>query len=648
LDLAVLTAILILAAILRLGAPGISEFKYDEAMISRRALDLVHKGIWPASTISSIPGIPQPSLKALILAIPFAVSRNPAVAVAFQGALGVLSVGATYLLGKRYFNARVGVIAAMLLAFAPWAIFYDREIWSQNLPIFTLLMMFGLYMFVIEHRSQAIVMTLVALGLLIGFYLGNLILTGVVVFALILYPRSLGIAQPDGHDARRTVWLGVGIIGLLVTLVPYVMELASGRVDLNQALHSNGGVGERVFLPVEQIRFAAHVGTGYQFHALAGDQFRSYYQTLPLPDLGGVLDRGTMWLIMAAMAYVLVRSFWIAIRRSDPPSDFPAAPPGARYVLLALWISVPIVSWSVSGLKPWPHRYIMMYPAQHLALAVMVSDGIDWAGSRWPLAKNAVMVLVASWLCALAVWQSVEYLGMLRFVNTVPIVGGHGRPVRMLWGAAQEARGLAKPGNLPIVIHTDGADPEHDGGPAEFDAVLGDFHLYLLGDERLEVVPAGRYVWIWDSGDGSYDVELRMPPEVSDSASLARLANGVELIRVEVQQPPQGQPVSVDLTWRIWDLAAGNFDYGYTVQLYTEDDQRLGQVDGQFVRSMYWRTGDLVVASVSVPVAADMPSTSAHHLLFAMYAYLPDTQQGVDILDAAGNPAGQSIDVSLD
>jgi hypothetical protein len=291
----------------------------------------------------------------------------------------------------------------------------------------------------------------------------------------------------------------------------------------------------------------------------------------------------------------------------------------------------------------------MLYPTQALVVAVLLVDAYDWLKARprrvW---ASLFRIVIGLWLAALMLWHIVVYFEMLDFVSHHRIVGGHGQPVRALWDAATEARRLAAPDSLPIVVHTDGADPEYQQGPAQFDAVLGDFHLYLLGAPLLEIAPARNYVWVDDHGDGSYAVELRTPPAPVETAGLAHLSNGVDLIAASAGEPRPGQPVPITLTWRIWNASPARPDYGFTVQLYDDEDRRWGQFDGQFVRSTYWSPGDTVTTSVMMPVEAHSPADAHYHLLVAMYAYLPEAQQGVDVLDIAGNPAGQSITIPLD
>jgi hypothetical protein len=56
-----------------------------------------------------------------------------------------------------------------------------------------------------------------------------------------------------------------------------------------------------------------------------------------------------------------------------------------------------------------------------------------------------------------------------------------------------------------------------------------------------------------------------------------------------------------------------------------------------------------VLNFIRVPVSSDLPPDEPYQLVIAMYAFQGDgQQQNVDILDMAGNPAGQLIVLPLD
>lgn len=644
----ILAGILLLALILRVGWPGITEFKFDEAGIARQSLGLIHDGIWPTGVLADI-SLPHPPLITYLLAIPLAITRNPALASALMGLLGVLAVWLTYRLGAQYYDRRVGLVAAALFALSPWTIFFSRKIWAQNIPALTLALMLALCALIVDRKPKAVMWALIALGGLLGVYLGDAIFAVIFVVFVTLHIPSVRQGVKAEGVKKFTLWALLGAGGLLILILPYAREFITGRTDLS-SVASMGGDSGGAFSPLDRLRFAAHIATGYQFHALAGDRFQDFYTTLWLPEPVSVLDKIQLWLIMAGMLYVVFKAFVQAVRRVT--TNYEGYNPTTT--LLALWIVLPTLMWMFLRLDPaLVHRYILLYPVQLLAVGIMLVDLIDWGGSRWKLPSGVLLVPVAVWIAALGIWQITEYVGMLRYVSTTPIYGGHGRPVRELWGTASLARQYAKTDNLPVVVYTTGDDPDQDGGAAVFDALLGDLDLVLVGGDGMEVVPNREFVSITQHADGDYSLQLNPSPEPAGYNVMVRLANGIDLLDVSPSilrsliEP--GGRLRLTLTWGVWDTPPTGDDYSFSVQLFTDDGLRWGQTDVHFLRSAFWHTGDLIMTSISLPVDSGVPVDGNYELVIAMYTFSSETEsQGVDILDEAGNPAGQLIFIPLD
>jgi hypothetical protein len=242
---------------------------------------------------------------------------------------------------------------------------------------------------------------------------------------------------------------------------------------------------------------------------------------------------------------------------------------------------------------------------------------------------------------------------MLHFVSTEQLAGGHSTPAREIWRTASEARRLARAGDMPIVVYTLGDNPEQEAGAAEFDALLGDFDLYLVEGEAIDVIPGRDYIRITTRADGTYGLEILPAHDAPDAASLTHLSNGVDFAGLSLEslsgEIEPGEDLPLMLRWIIREVPQDERNYSFTVQLMTEDWQRWGQVDDHFLRMDYWHEGDMVLTFVRVPVSSDLPPDKPCQLVIAMYTFQGDGQQeNVDILDVAGNPAGQLITLPLE
>jgi len=115
-----LVAILLLAALLRTGWPGITEFKFDEADLATRALDFVEGRSLPLQGPGTSVGLPKSPLSVYLYGLPFLLWRNPLFATWFTGVLNVLAVALCWWLGRRYWGTSAGLCAALLFATSPW------------------------------------------------------------------------------------------------------------------------------------------------------------------------------------------------------------------------------------------------------------------------------------------------------------------------------------------------------------------------------------------------------------------------------------------------------------------------------------------------------------------------------------------------
>ncbi len=626
---------MLVAAFLRLAWPGIAEFKFDEATVVRSALLFTREVDIPSGFPSSIAGVAQPPFMAFLLSPPFAISRNPAVGVFYLGLLSTVTVYLSYVLAKLLFDLRIGILSASFFALAPWVVFYTRKLWAQNVPLLTVIMMLSLVAVIRSQRRRWIIVTMLALGALIGLYLGNIVLVAVVGVILLIHAPNL-----IGERFRELVlWAVAGLAIATVFLLPY---LINSIPTILATVTGVSGVEGGGFLFFRRLTELARSATGYQFHALVGEQFPEFYDFLPVGDLS-IFDLAATWLIRLGMAYVLVRSLVESIMMRQLSTS---------YVILAVWLTVPLVAWSLSGLDPQPHRYIMVYPAQHIAMAVLIIDLIDWLSTQRQSLRPVLYTGVALWVTVLGAWQVMAYVGMMRFIDEGNArSGGFDVPARVVWETAVQARDLAEDQALPIIVYSDGDDPLTEGDAAVWTSVLGDQALHLVDGDSLTVMPAsGDYVELTKNNDRTFTVEQRTAERVDAETEIVRFVNGIDLLEVEVPagriQP--GENLDLSLTWQVWGIPPTTENYSFTVQLFTDDGIRWGQYDRQFMRTEYWQPSDIIMTEVPLTVSADAPlldgqtdSGRFYQLVIAMYVFQPgELGPGVDVRDQDGNIIG--------
>ncbi|MBN1287088.1 MAG: hypothetical protein JXB47_16930, partial [Anaerolineae bacterium] len=122
-DTAGLLLVFAAALALRWGWPGVIDFKLDEASNSRIAVAWAQDGVFPLTGVTSSTGVPTPPFAAWLLALPYFIAPDPLLATAWVGLLGALSVAVGYWLAQRYFGTYAALVAGLLHAASPFAVY---------------------------------------------------------------------------------------------------------------------------------------------------------------------------------------------------------------------------------------------------------------------------------------------------------------------------------------------------------------------------------------------------------------------------------------------------------------------------------------------------------------------------------------------
>ena len=259
--LAAAIAILLLSAIPRLSAPGITEFKGDEARLSLLALDLARGRDLPLVGLSTSVGFPNSPVSAYLFAIPSLLGSHPVPATLFVGLLNIIAVALTIHLAHRYYGPSPALVAGLLYAVSPWAAIYSRKIWAQDLlaPFVVLTILTGLLAFR-ENRHRAQWLHWPLLSLTIQIHYGGLSLIPLSLLMFLLWQRRL----------NRHLLIGLAISAL--SLLPAF----GGAIILG--LFSTNGLqsilsltsGGPTTIDATALKYAWLTVAGTQIHSLAG------------------------------------------------------------------------------------------------------------------------------------------------------------------------------------------------------------------------------------------------------------------------------------------------------------------------------------------------------------------------------------------
>jgi len=643
---ALLVAIILLAAALRLTRLGLIEFKYDEATTARNALAVVREGDLPVVGMISSQGPRNPALMSYLLAPPFALSRDPRLAAAWLGLLGVAAVGFTYWLGNRFFGWPAGALAAALFAASPWAVFQSRKLWTQNVALFTLVFVASLLVLVVRQKSWALVPALAAVGALIGLHLGGLAFVGVLAAVLILF-----------RERVRLLPLLVGIGLVLLVLCPYLIHDAARGWPNLRAMAALGSSGPSLNLRAPVM--AARVASGCHLEDLAGTHHAEFVASIADLRWFDLVEIGLFWLGLAWTAGRVGRE---AVGQRGALS----ADAQARVVLLC-WLLVP-VALLTRRTPVQPHDFNLLYPVQHLIIALLLADAVTWGASHARRSiRTAFTGLVIVLVVSLVAWQVFFQESLLTFVDQHDTPGGHGAPLKDTLAAARRVEALAAPEDAALIALLPGGEPRHHGLAAAFDVLLPPAERRLVDGREALVLPAGPTAYLVHPDTSAAPIlsdltaESGSPLPVRDGSDASyrfyRWQPKPVTLDASCEGPPQWRPPSatdgdsrltllgyewsgtarpggsIDWTtmWRVAGRPPHDVDLHWFNHLVDGEGVRWGQKDGAGFPVSKWRDEDTIITWFTIPIAKDAPPPP-YAVRTGLYTY-------PDVVNVPVNPA---------
>lgn len=633
-ELALLLAILLLAAVVRLARPDLTEFKADEGRLLTAALTM-SDGQFALRGISSSVGLPNAPMSVWLYALPLVVWSHPYAATLFTGLLGVVAVGGVYWLARRYWGIGAAVCAATMLAVSPWAIVFSRKIWAQNLlPAFVVGWAIAAVLTYVERRRAFLILHILCLAIAVQIHPGAISLVPATLLFLIVFRRRV--------DWR---YLAAGVLLSALTAVPFLWYLWSRfRADGGLAMASGQSSPHFSF---DAVSLISDILSGQGIAALAD------------PNYNGFPAESAIRLLWLAL--VVAGAGWAVWKIARTPRE-----PAAQTAFICLvWLLAPVAVFLWQWTPPYIHYFILAIPA-----AFLLAGGV-W-GEMASRVRPPVKVVAWSAFVVVSALQLAIWANMMAVVARDPMAGGFGIPLGVKLAAADGARRLLDETEaIEILVAGDGANPEQQDFPAEFRALLHGVPLRYVDLKQEAVFPATPSVVLldtsaadgpssardlylvpsgeWDSfaipgGDLAYSVRAMpaaaTPSIVSNIEPPPLLANFVRLIGYDDRRL-LGEGVW-DIYWRPADNPDAG-DYHFFNHLLDGAGRRVAQVDGAAFAGPQWRAGDVVISRfwLAVPNELDPPPAMS----IGMYRF--PSIESVPILDEAANPAGDAVTIPL-
>ena len=645
-QIGLLVIILLVAAFLRMGQPGLVEFKRDEALLFSLALDMAEFQTFHVRGISSSVGFPNFPMSVWLYALPLLLWKHVYSAILFTGLLNVAAVFGCWWLTRRYWGNTAAFAAAIFFAVSPWAVFHSQKIWAQNLlPPLVVGWAIGAALTFVEKRPRFILLHLLCLAVAVQVHLAGIALIPATAVFIIVFRKRLD---------WRWVLLGMGL-GLL-TAVPFLNYLlSSGRIDSAVgAVTSTGAVvenNERGF-DLQVWRYSWMLISGQDLHALAGpEQFENYLAKLPGIGLIFLLWGG---LVLAGLGW-LGRQLWLKWARKEVSWALP--------FILLLWFLGPLLLFSIPLLPVELHYLLPIYPVPYMAAGVLFAAVLErlprWRAMSWGVLGFSAVV------------QSWAWLLLLSLVGQQVTPGGYGTPVKFHLAAVEDAQQLwAIQEVSEILVAGQSERLEEEEFAAVYDVLLRDIPHRFVNTHRSALFPEGGAIVLLsqDAGEAAVDAYLgsaaqirRLPLRDGEGAlqlatipagtapiptipldSTALFANWINIIGYD---PLMAQADETAL-WQIYWQPGANpdpADYHFFNHLLDGTGQRIGQEDAAVFAPWQWWAGDLVVSFFYL----DWPEETADSLLMRTGVYRYPSLENVRLLDVAGNPAGDAVEFSL-
>lgn len=381
-----LMAILLVGAYVRLSHPDLTWFSGDQARDAHTALAIVSGDAFPllGVEVAGGPAHTWGPVYFYLLAPLFAVSRDPALAVAVLAVTSVVAVFVTYRLGLTFFGRAVGLLSAAVLATYPIAVVEAKALWNvAPVALGTVLFFHALLSLVVHERSIMIVPALAALGVLVQLHLSALSLGVVLVVAVALFrPRV------------RAVHLAIGCGVLMALMLPYLAAQASSAFA---DLRAGGAVATQL-----RLRTPAELGALARGVLFASPDLMAGIRGLQDPRLAGLgllLHRLESWVFVVGLAFVALSVALRLLRKAPRDATFRAA------VVVALGFAVPFALLGSRG-STQPHYFDVAFPMPIIAGTLLLAWGIDVFGAiAGVAARRALWTGVAVVVVATALTQ---------------------------------------------------------------------------------------------------------------------------------------------------------------------------------------------------------------------------------------------------
>jgi len=587
-DLLLLLIVLVAATVVRFAHPDAIDYRQDQADLAMLAEDMVEGKSIPLVGIPSSSRLPNSPVTVYALLPAYIISSDPVFVTMYVALLNVIAAGLLWMIGHRYFNPTVALVAGLAFALNPWAVGFSRSIWAQDyVPPFLILgVLLGLYGFLEGKRIGQI------LSLPILLFAVQIHIAAWALMPMYLWLVWVGRKQFSRGAIIATIALSALVmlpfgLGMLQTFTNNVAP-AEGVQALRRELNVRG-----LIKPYGQMAWLiTGLGTEqYGAREVAEELIQAVFGTLPL----------VTWLLLGVLMFVGIVVLWRRWAR-------------ALSVFVLLWAFLALAIFSIPILDVFPFYFIGSIPA----LMILIGVGADWA-ITWLRKYQPVRYALIGALGFIFVTQAVWSLKMIDFVtaNYTPGQFGSSTPIKYM----NTVRDALKPYRDVVVISSGEWVDLTASGSRIWAAMLRE-ELDCVRDVTLNrnfvVFPVGEFAAVFAPntpssevldpiyqsgeptviglrpGEGEYSIyDFTGTPDYPANTNIQPItptvfSNGVSLTGYERRD---------DLLLLEWVLpSVTKTEYRYRIFFTDADGNTLGEVRSEFWSSVNWCEGDRLLS----------------------------------------------------
>ncbi len=366
---ALFVGIFLIAAFLRLVNVETAHFWYDQATSAEYSWDIAREGIFHSRLYRLSGGYENFPLSAYLHAPAYLISTHIHALIIWNICLNLAALTMCWYFARRYWGWQAAAVATLLLATAPWDVFYAHRPWSNTLmPFFVMLWAISCAFAYHERRIRWW-----APGWAAALWLLQLHPSGII------FPVSSALlsgAAILGDRRYAWPWAAVGVLLGSLPAIPWLVAHIDGSASLTSELlpfvsdYKSGFYYNWKLL----VDFLAGQDLANRFLGIGREQLQAQTSIL------NTLAPAAMLAVGLATAFVL----WKAIR----------SPNRRLYLVIVPWLLLPLIFPAVV----WQNEQKMVYllpllPAPFFAIAA----ACRFMPLTW---RRLAFCLVAAW-CAL-------------------------------------------------------------------------------------------------------------------------------------------------------------------------------------------------------------------------------------------------------